>query len=326
MNTTNKLAEKEAKLPQFTLRQLFACGVHYGHRYARRNPKMDQYIYKVAGQTAIIDLQQTASMLYKALQVVFNFSSAKKKILFVCTKENVKDVISHYATKSGQYYVNHRWLGGMLTNWKTVSESVKKLKSLEELLESEDLNNLIKKERLNVKRQKDKLERSLGGIADMNGLPDLIVVIGVDKEKIAVTEAKKLGIPVVAVVDTACNPDGIDFIIPGNDDSNRAVNLYCSLFCDAILAGIQHDLETAPSKNTKENGDSSKTKSLEKSTIKKASDEKKSDDKKASDKTSANKADKKAVAKKSSDTSNKNESEEKSDTVVEDKSEKESKE
>ena len=228
-------------LPTFTMRQLLEAGVHFGHQTRRWNPKMGPFLFGERNGVHIIDLQQTVPMLYAALKAVRDVAAGGGRVLFVGTKRQASDVVAEGAKRCGQYYVNHRWLGGMLTNWKTISNSIKRLRELDEQL-SADESGLTKKELLNVQREKDKLERALGGIKDMGGLPDIIVVIDTNKEEIAVQEANKLGIPVVAIIDSNSDPDGIAFPVPGNDDALRAINTYCELFSGAVLDGIQAEM------------------------------------------------------------------------------------
>ena len=225
-------------LPDFSMRQLLEAGVHFGHQTHRWNPQMSPYIYGARNKVHIIDLSQTVPHLYRALEFVRTIVSGGGRVLFVGTKRQASGPLAESAKRSGQYYVNHRWLGGMLTNWQTISNSIKRLKSLDELLAQED-SGLTKKEQLQMSRQRDKLERSLGGIREMGGLPDVIFVIDTNREAIAIREANTLNIPVVAVLDTNCDPDGIAFPIPGNDDATRAIQLYCDLLADAVLDGLQ---------------------------------------------------------------------------------------
>ena len=228
-------------LPTFTMRQLLEAGVHFGHQTRRWNPKMAPYIFGERNSVHIIDLQQTVPMLYAAMAAVQQIVGGGGRVLFVGTKRQASDAVSEAAVKCGQYYVNHRWLGGMLTNWKTISVSIKRLREYEEALRNQD-TGLTKKEMLNLQRQVQKLERALGGIKDMGGLPDILVVIDTNKEEIAVKEAVKLGIPVVAVIDTNSDIEGITYPIPGNDDALRAINLYCELFAGAVLDGIRAEM------------------------------------------------------------------------------------
>ena len=232
-------------LPTITVRQLIENGVHFGHNARRWNPKMGPYIYGVREGVHILDLTQTQPMLTRALQAVRDVAAKGGKILFVGTKMQAQEPVAEAATRCGQFYVNHRWLGGMLTNWKTISSSIKRLKDIDAKTEKGELNGLTKKEKLNLAREREKLFSSLGGIQNMNGRPDLIFVIDAPKEDLAISEAKKLGIPVVAICDSNANPDGIDFPVPGNDDALRAINLYCDLVSAAVLDGMQAELKAA---------------------------------------------------------------------------------
>ncbi len=231
-------------IPTFSMRQLLEAGVHFGHRTGRWNPKMAPFIFGERNGVHIIDLQQTVPMLYRALQAVRDVTSNGGRVLFVGTKRQAQDKVAEAAARCGQYYVNHRWLGGMMTNWKTISVSIKRLKGLEEQL-AEENSGRTKKELLQLTRERDKLERAMGGIKEMGDLPNILVVIDTNREKIAVAEAQKLGIPVVAVCDSNSDPDGITYPIPGNDDAIRAVDLYCSLVSDAVLDGIQQEMLAA---------------------------------------------------------------------------------
>ena len=231
-------------MPTFTMRQLLEAGVHFGHHTRRWNPKMEQYIFGVRNGVHIIDLEQTVPMIYAALEAVRNAVAGGGRVLFVGTKRQAGEKIAEAAKRCGQPFVNHRWLGGMLTNWKTISQSIKRLREFEEQLGGET-QGLTKKELLNLTRESDKLERSLGGIKEMGGQPSLLFVIDTNKEAIAVAEANKLGIPVVAVVDSNSNPDGITYPIPGNDDALRAISLYCDLVSDAVLDGLQQEAISA---------------------------------------------------------------------------------
>ncbi|MDA1355945.1 MAG: 30S ribosomal protein S2 [Proteobacteria bacterium] len=228
-------------LPEFTMRQLLEAGVHFGHQTRRWNPKMGRYIFGVRNSVHILDLQQTVPMFHQALTALRDVAAGGGRVLFVGTKRQASEPVADAARRSGQYYVNHRWLGGMMTNWKAVSGSIKTLISLEERLADENLG-LTKKEILQLTRKRDKLDRALGGIKDMGGVPDILVVIDTNKEDIAVLEARKLGIPVVAVVDSNCDPELITYPIPGNDDAIRAVSFYCDLFSRAIIDGLQQEL------------------------------------------------------------------------------------
>ena len=225
-------------LPDFSMRQLLEAGVHFGHQAHRWNPKMAEYIFGTRNNIHIVDLTQSVPMLHRALQAVSDTVAQGGRILFVGTKRQAQDAIAEAAKKSAQYYVNSRWLGGTLTNWKTVSNSIKRLRKLEEMLSSNEAQGYTKKERLTLQRERDKLDRSLGGIKDMGGLPDLVFVIDTNKEDIAIKEARRLNVPVAAVVDTNCDPDGITYVVPGNDDASRAITLYCDLIAKAAIDGI----------------------------------------------------------------------------------------
>ncbi len=227
--------------PTFTMRQLLEAGVHFGHQTRRWNPVMAPFIFGQRNGVHILDLTQTVPMLHRALQAARDVIASGGRVLFVGTKRQAQDPVAEAAKRCGQYYVNHRWLGGMLTNWKTMSQSIKRLRELEQHL-GEGGQGRTKKELLQLTREKDKLDRALGGIKDMGGLPDLIFVIDTNKESIAVGEANKLGIPVVAVVDSNCNPNGIRYPIPGNDDASRAINLYLDLMVAAVLDGIHAEM------------------------------------------------------------------------------------
>ncbi len=224
-------------LPDFSMRQLLEAGVHFGHQTHRWNPKMGPFIYGARNNIHIIDLAQTVPMLYRALQQVSETVAKGGRILFVGTKRQASEAVAEAARRSAQYYVNSRWLGGTLTNWKTISKSIDRLRTLDQMLD-EGAQGLTKKERLSLTRERDKLVRALGGIKDMGGVPDLLFVIDTNKESIAIAEARRLGIPIAAVVDTNSDPDGITFPIPGNDDAGRAVALYCDLVARAAIDGI----------------------------------------------------------------------------------------
>jgi small subunit ribosomal protein S2 len=225
-------------LPDYSMRQLLEAGVHFGHQSHRWNPKMRDFIFGARNNIHIIDLAQTVPLLHRALEAVSDTVAKGGRILFVGTKRQAQDAVAAAAKKSAQYYVNSRWLGGTLTNWKTISESIKRLRKLEEMLGSGEAQAYTKKERLTLTRERDKLDRALGGIKDMGGLPDLVFVIDTNKEDIAIKEARRLNIPVAAVVDTNCDPDGITFVVPGNDDAGRAITLYCDLIAKAAIDGI----------------------------------------------------------------------------------------
>jgi len=231
-------------MPTFTMRQLLEAGTHFGHQTRRWNPKMGPYLYGSRGGIHIIDLQQTVPMLHQSLQAIRDVVAAGGRVLFVGTKRQASQRIKEAANLCGQFYVNHRWLGGMLTNWKTISHSIKRLRELEEQFE-EGTHGFTKKELLTLERERDKLELSLGGIKEMGGVPNILFIIDTNKEDIAIKEANKLGIPVVAVVDSNSNPDGVDYLIPGNDDALRAIDLYCTLVSAAILDGLQAEMKSS---------------------------------------------------------------------------------
>jgi len=219
------------------MRQLLEAGVHFGHQTHRWNPKMDSYIFGVRNNIHIIDLSQTVPLLHQSLKLVSDTVAKGGRVLFVGTKRQASEIVADAAQRSAQYYVNARWLGGMLTNWKTISNSIQRLRTLDTLLAGE-ASGFTKKERLNLEREREKLNRALGGIKDMGSTPDLMFVIDTNKEAIAIQEAKRLKIPVVAVIDSNCDPDKVDYPIPGNDDSARAISLYCDLIAKAALDGI----------------------------------------------------------------------------------------
>ena len=229
-------------LPTFTMRQMLEAGVHFGHSTRRWNPKMEQFIFGTRNKTHILDLQQTMPMLQQGLQALSEVTSRGGRVLFVGTKRAASEKIAETARNCGQYYVNHRWLGGMLTNWSTVSQSIRRLRDLEARVESGEINQLTKKEILQLTREQEKLERTLGGIKEMGGIPDMLFILDTNKEAIAVQEANRLGIPVVAVVDSNASPDGVDYIVPGNDDAMRAITFYCELVQAAVLDGLQTEL------------------------------------------------------------------------------------
>jgi len=237
----NRRKEDPMTMPVVTLRQLFEAGVHFGHNTRRWNPKMQPYLFGVRNNVHIIDLEQTVPLFQRALQTLRDTAASGGRVLFVGTKRQAQEKVSDAAKRCGQYFVNHRWLGGMLTNWKTISLSIKRLRELNEKLDNE-ARKLTKKETLQLSRDRDKLEKALGGIKDMGGLPDIIFVIDTLKEDIAIAEAVKLGIPVVAIVDSNSDPANIAFPVPGNDDASRAIDLYCELVTQAVLAGIEAEL------------------------------------------------------------------------------------
>ncbi len=231
----------KTELPQFTIRQLLEAGAHFGHKTMRRNPKMAKYIYTSRNGISIIDLNKTAQLLQNSLKTVKEIAKNNGRILFVATKKQAIEPVAEAAKRCGQYYVNFRWLGGMLTNWKTVSQSIKTLKKIEEQLADTEVG-YNKKEKLVLERQRAKLEQALGGIKNMGGYPDLVFVIDTHKEALAIAEAKKLNIPIMAVLDSNCNPNGITFPIPGNDDSAKSIKLFCRLISDAAIAGIKENM------------------------------------------------------------------------------------
>jgi len=231
-----------SNLPSFTMRQLIEAGVHFGHNTRRWNPKMAPYLFGVRNGIHIIDLQQTVPALHRGIQAIRDVVAAGGRVLFVGTKRAAADIVAESAKRCGQYYVNHRWLGGMLTNWKTISLSIKRLREIEERVASGNVAGLTKKEQLNLAREQEKLERALGGIKEMGGLPDIIFIIDTNKEALAVQEANKLGIPVVAILDSNSDPAGINYPIPGNDDALRAIQTYCDLISGAVLNGIQAEM------------------------------------------------------------------------------------
>ncbi|MBU1175402.1 MAG: 30S ribosomal protein S2 [Alphaproteobacteria bacterium] len=231
-------------LPEFSMRQLLEAGIHFGHQKHRWNPKMEPFIFGVRNDIHILDLSQTVPMLHRALQIVSDTVADGGRVLFVGTKRQAAPVVAEAARSCAQYFVNSRWLGGMLTNWQTISKSIARLRELE-ALEAEGMQGLTKKERLNLSREMERLERDLGGIKDMGNLPSLLFVIDTNKEAIAIKEARRLGIPVVAIVDSNCDPDIVDFAIPGNDDASRAIELYCALISRAAIDGISRSSSAA---------------------------------------------------------------------------------
>jgi small subunit ribosomal protein S2 len=228
-------------MPDFSLRQLLEAGVHFGHHTRRWNPRMSPFLFGVRNQVHIIDLQQTVPMLDRALREVRDVTARGGRVLFVGTKRAAAEHVAEAAKRCGQYYVNHRWLGGMLTNWKTITGSIKRLRQIDEMLAG-DIQGLTKKEVLDITRDREKLERALGGIKEMGGLPDILFIIDTNKEKLAVEEANKLGIPLVAILDSNSDPEGVTYPIPGNDDAIRAITLYCDLIAGAVLDGISAEM------------------------------------------------------------------------------------
>ncbi|MBX9804797.1 MAG: 30S ribosomal protein S2 [Alphaproteobacteria bacterium] len=229
--------------PSFTMRQLLEAGVHYGHHTRRWNPKMSPYIFGIRNGVHILDLQQTVPMLHHAMEAIRNTVASGGRVLFVGTKTQASERIKESAKRCGQYYINHRWLGGTMTNWKTVNQSIKRMKEMEERLSQ--ASGLTKKESLDLERSFNKLDMALGGIREMGGLPDILFVIDTNKEAIAIQEARRLNIPVVAVLDSNSDPEGVTFPIPGNDDALRAIGLYCELISGAVLAGLQAEMSSA---------------------------------------------------------------------------------
>ncbi len=228
-------------LPAFNMRELIEAGVHFGHKTKRWNPRMAPYIFGTRNDIHIIDLGKTVPLLHQALTAVRDVTAQNGRILFVGTKRQATEHVAEAAKRCGQYYINERWLGGLLTNWNTIQVSIRTLRRLEEQLAKPD-NGFTKKELLSMSRHRDKLESSLGGIKDMGGRPDLIFIIDTNKEDLAIKEAQKLNIPIVAIIDSNCTPDGITYPIPGNDDSTRAIRMYCRLISDAVLGGIQQSI------------------------------------------------------------------------------------
>lgn len=229
-------------LPTFTLRQLVEAGAHFGHHARRWNPQMAPYIYGKKDNVHIIDLQKTYPMLYNALNAARDVAANGGKVLFVATKKQAQEIVKENAERCGQYYVNYRWLGGMLTNWKTVYKSINRLVKLNSMFANNETEGYTKKELLNLKKEQEKLSLSLNGIMNMGGQPDMLFVIDTPKEALAIKEAKKLGIPVIGIVDTNANPNEVDYPVPGNDDAIRAISLYCELVSGAILDGMQAEI------------------------------------------------------------------------------------
>lgn len=239
---TGKKGHYKMAIPQFTLRQMVEAGVHFGHHARRWNPQMAPYIYGKKDNIHIIDLQKTYPMLYTALATARDIAAQGGKVLFVGTKRQAQDIVKENAERCGQYFVNHRWLGGMLTNWKTVYKSISRLVKLNEMAEKNSYEGYTKKEMLNLKKEQEKLSLELSGIMNMGGQPDLLFVIDTPKESLAIKEAKKLGIPVIGITDTNANPNDVDFPVPGNDDAIRAIQFYCELLSGAVLDGMQAEI------------------------------------------------------------------------------------
>ena len=231
-------------IPQFSMRDLLQAGVHFGHHPRRWNPKMGPYLFGERNSVHIINLEKTYPLFRQALTAVKDVVSGGGRVLFVGTKRQASDIVAAESKRCGQYYVNHRWLGGMLTNWQTVSNSINRLKELAKQL-SEESEGLTKKESLQLTREYEKLERSLGGIQDMGGLPDILFVIDTNKEKLAIQEANKLGIPVVAILDSNSDPAGVDYPVPGNDDAIRSIEFYCHFVSSTVLSGVQAQMQAA---------------------------------------------------------------------------------
>lgn len=244
MTKTTPTTAPVADLPHFTIKQLLEAGVHFGHKTSRRNTKMSKYLFGVRNGLSIIDLQKTGVLLHESLKIVHQVAKNNGRILFVATKKQASETIAEMAQKCGQYYVNYRWLGGMLTNWTTVSKSIKTLKDIEAQLVNDELG-LNKKEKLVLERKRQKLESTLGGIKDMGGYPDLVFVIDTHRESLAIAEAKRINVPVMAILDSNCNPDHITYPIPGNDDSIKSIRLYCHLLSEAILAGMRENMSAS---------------------------------------------------------------------------------
>ena len=268
-------------LPEFSMKELLEAGVHFGHQTHRWNPKMKDFIYGEHNNIHIIDLSQTMSMLKNALGAVREVTQSGGRVLFVGTKRQASETISESASQCAQYYVNHRWLGGTLTNWKTISNTIARLKSIQETLDEEESAGLTKKELLKLTRERDKLELSIGGIKNMGSLPDLIFVIDTVREQIAIKEANKLNIPIAAIIDTNCDPEGITYPIPGNDDSTKSIKLYCDLMSQAVLDGISIQSQKVQEENQdKKEKPQKETASKEDNKSKELSDSPKADDSK----------------------------------------------
>ena len=268
-------------LPDFSMKELLEAGVHFGHQTHRWNPKMKEFIYGEHNNIHIIDLSKTMGMLRNALAAVKEVTQSGGRILFVGTKRQASEIISENASQCAQYYVNHRWLGGTLTNWKTISNTIARLKSIQETLDEEESAGLTKKELLKLTRERDKLELSIGGIKNMGSLPDLIFVIDTVREQIAIKEANKLNIPIAAIIDTNCDPEGITYPIPGNDDSTKSIKLYCDLVSQAVLDGISIQSQKTQEENQEKKEKAKKeTVSKEESKSKKLSDAPKAEDSK----------------------------------------------
>ncbi|MDR1693644.1 MAG: 30S ribosomal protein S2 [Lactobacillaceae bacterium] len=259
-------------IPQFSLRQMMEAGVHFGHHARRWNPKMSPYIYGKRDNIHIIDLQKTYPMFYQALSVARDVASQGGKVLFVGTKRQAQDIVKEHAERCGQYYVNARWLGGMMTNWKTIYRSISRLVKLNNMFDKNETSGYTKKELLNLKKEQEKLQKELGGIMSMGGQPDLLFVVDVTKEDLAVKEARKLGIPVIGICDTNSDPETVDYPVPGNDDAIRAIQFYSDMVASAVLAGIQAEV-AAHGVKVEESGEAGEAKAFKKRTAKKAKSE-----------------------------------------------------
>ena len=261
-------------LPKFSMKQLMEAGVHFGHHTRRWNPLMTPYVYGVKDKIHIINLNKTAPLLHNALVALEAIAAAGGKILFVATKHQAKDIIKDAAERCGQFYVNNRWLGGMMTNWTTVSQSIRRLKKMEADIENADKLGLTKKEILNMTKEAAKLREIFGGILEMHGIPQAAIIIDVPREYNAVREAKNLDMPIIAICDTNANPELIDYPVPGNDDATRAIQLYCDLFVDAILSGIEKRLGGAVSKKVTSDMTNTDADKIEENLIEKEAKEK----------------------------------------------------
>ena len=275
-------------LPDYSMSELLEAGAHFGHQKHRWNPKMEPFIFGVRNNIHILDLSQTIPLLHRALTAVRDVTKSGGRILFVGTKRQGQEIIANAANDCAQYYMNHRWYGGTLTNWKTISNTIKRLRTIEDLLDNDDLSGLTKKELLKLNREKEKLDTSIGGIKDMGGLPDLIFVLDTVKEQIAIQEATKLNIPIAAIIDSNSNPDGVTYPIPGNDDSTKSISLFCDLISKAALDGIAQsqnetstDTETAPKVTKNKNVKTKDVKSdkTEDSAVKKSEEKEKDESK-----------------------------------------------
>ena len=265
-------------LPDYSMSELLEAGAHFGHQKHRWNPKMEPFIFGVRNNIHILDLSQTIPLLHRALTAVRDVTKSGGRILFVGTKRQGQEIIANAANDCAQYYMNHRWYGGTLTNWKTISNTIKRLRTIEDLLDNEDLSGLTKKELLKLNREKEKLDTSIGGIKDMGGLPDLIFVLDTVKEQIAIQEATKLNIPIAALIDSNSDPDGITYPIPGNDDSTKAISLFCDLISKAALEGIaQSQNETSVQTETAQKVVKKKASKAKNSKVKDANNDGKGD-------------------------------------------------